>query len=310
MIAAGLRGLARYATWALVGGGLLGLAAPPLAAAMHPLLIPSILALLALNLTTLDVAQVRATVQRPALLAAGVAWLLVVSPLLAVAVAQVAAPGPLWREALVLTAAAPPILSVAAFAQIVGLRATLALAVMLVATFLVPASLVPIAAMALAIDLGAELGPFLLRAVAMLGLPAFAAAGIRWLTSPRWRDDRAGELAGLGVVLLAVFAVALMDGATARLLAEPGTVAAMVGLAFALNVGLQALTVAVFSPAIDRASALTLGLCAGNRNMGLMLAVTAGLTHPAFVTYVAMYQIPVFLLPALQKPIVARWLAR
>ncbi len=309
MIAAGLRLIQRHATWALIGGGLLGLLAPPLAEALRPLLIPSILALLVLSLTIIDGHQLRITTRRPLFLAIAVSWLMLGIPLLMFGLILLLEPSDLWRQILILTAAAPPILSVAAFAQIVGLGATLALSLMVVATFVLPLTLLPLAALILGMDISAELSAFLLRTVGMLGLPTLLAWGIRRLLPPATHRQHARELGGLGVICLAVFAIALMDGATERLLEQPLLVGAMLLVAFAMNLGWQLASYLPFSLVLNRAEALTLALCAGNRNMGLMLALTVDMTHPAFVTYVAVYQIPVFCIPLFQKPLVERWLA-
>ena len=309
MLANTLRAIQRHATWALIGGALLGLLVPPLAELMRPLLTPSILALLTVSLILLDVRQLRLTTRRPVFLGLAVLWLMLGMPLLVFGLVLVLEPGALWREILILTAAAPPILSIAAFAQIVGLGTTLSLSLMVVATFVLPFTLLPLAAFMLGIDLSGELGAFLLRTVLMLGIPVLLAWLIRRMLPDGRRLEYHLEVSGLGVVCLGVFAVALMDGATARLLDQPLLVGGMVMVAFLLLLGGQVVTYLLAAPFVRREEAMTLALCAGNRNMGLMLALTIDLTQPAFVTYVAVYQIPVFCLPALQKPLVA-WLLR
>ena len=65
------------------------------------------------------------------------------------------------------------------------------------------------------------------------------------------------------------------------------------------------LTVLVFWRA-GRNAALTLALAAGLRNLGVMLAAAGGQVPQLTWLYVAMAQFPVYLLPHLIKPVLAR----
>jgi BASS family bile acid:Na+ symporter len=51
-----------------------------------------------------------------------------------------------------------------------------------------------------------------------------------------------------------------------------------------------------------------MGLSLGNRNMALMLVLAGGLLGPDLALYVAMAQIPVYLLPLVAKPLYRRLL--
>ena len=79
----------------------------------------------------------------------------------------------------------------------------------------------------------------------------------------------------------------------------------LVGLAFASSLGLALATGAVFARA-GRTAALTLALSAGLRNLGLMAAAAAGAVPDLTWLYVAIMQFPVYLLPHLVKPLLAR----
>jgi BASS family bile acid:Na+ symporter len=79
-------------------------------------------------------------------------------------------------------------------------------------------------------------------------------------------------------------------------------------LAFALSLGMTAVTTLVFWPA-GRARAFAIGLMAGNRNMGLMLAATGFAVSDVAWLYFAVAQFPIYLLPHLMRPL-ARWATR
>ncbi len=73
--------------------------------------------------------------------------------------------------------------------------------------------------------------------------------------------------------------------------------------AVVFNAGLQGLGALAFRGR-GRLGALTAGLVLGNRNMALVLM--AGAAGPDFGFYVAMAQLPIYLLPALGAPIYRR----
>ncbi len=56
--------------------------------------------------------------------------------------------------------------------------------------------------------------------------------------------------------------------------------------------------------------ALTLGLVAGNNNIGIVVAALADHAPERFLVYVAMAQFPIYLLPALQRLVYRRLLER
>lgn len=92
------------------------------------------------------------------------------------------------------------------------------------------------------------------------------------------------------MVLLVVFAVAVMDGVTATLLADPPRILRLLAAACVAAAALHAagwLLLARAGPSAAWASALL----SGNRNMGLMLAVTAGTAGPEFSLYVGIAQL-------------------
>jgi BASS family bile acid:Na+ symporter len=305
-----LAALGRQARWALPAGVFTGVVLPELAAAARWLLTPAVIGTLAAALLRLDWDGLGRTMRRPRAPALLVAWLLVVSPLACwIATGLLDLPADL-RLVLLLQWAAPPIGSAAVFALILGVDGALAMVGAVLATLALPLTLTPLVALLLpAAGVQVDLAAFAGRVALVVAAP-FAVAGLLRAAIGRERLARHDDLlGGLNVVLLVVFAVAVMDGVTARLLADPATILRLLAAAFAAAALLHAAGWALLSRAGPH-RAWAGALLSGNRNMGLMLAVTGGTAGPVFPLYVAIAQVPMYFAPLLLGPLVRRSLAR
>jgi len=300
--------LARHATRSLAIGVLLGLALPPVAEFMRPVLVPVIFINLILALLRLDFSDVTAHLRRPAFIAGFTLFSLLASPLVMwAALAPLPLPDGL-KIGLILMAAAPPITSAPAFALIMGLDAAFAVAAVLVTHVLVPLTLPTMALWLLGIELDIGLFEFMARLAALIG-GSFAIAAVlkRWVLSPAFLQRQARSIDGLAVFGLVVFAIAIMDGVTAFFFDRPGFVVLTVLVAFAANALLQVLGAIVFLRA-GRFVAFTAGHMTGNCNMGLVLAVLADRADIDVVVFFALAQLPMYMLPSIAVPIYRRLL--
>jgi BASS family bile acid:Na+ symporter len=303
--------LGRHATRFMAAGVLLGIALPPLASLLAPLLVPTLLIPLTLALLRLDWTSVLAYRRRPALVGALLAWLLLGSPLcvwlLATPLVAAGLPVSLHR-ALVLMGASSPIVSSVALALILGLDATLAVVGVLTATALVPLTLPAMAAVLLGVTLDIRLPVFMLRLVLLVG-SAFAAAWlIRRIIRPAVLERSAPVLDGLTVINLVVFAIAIMDGVSAFARQRPGFVIMALAAAFGFNLLLQLLGHALFRRLGER-GALAVAFMSGNCNMGLVLVALQGQAPFEVTVFFALAQIPMYVLPALLGRLYAARLA-
>ncbi|MEP9377769.1 hypothetical protein ABLE91_13710 [Aquabacter sp. CN5-332] len=300
----------RQGTRAVAASIFLGLALPPLAAAAKPLLLPCIIVLLAISFMRTDMAQMRNS-RHAGLLVIAMVWIMGILPtVLGFIVNRLLPPSDSGvMLALVMQAAAPPIMSTPAFATLLGIDATLSLAVMVLSLCVLPVT-APIMVSAftdgaLAIDglaLAVRLGLILLG-TAGAGFIARAAFGGARLA--RWND----HLNGLNVLLLLVLAVAFMDGVTARFMAEPWLVLWVAGLAASVSACGLLITLFLFRWA-ERGQDLMLAYAAGNRNFGILVAAAGGVLPDTTWLYVAVAQFPVYLLPYLLRPLAARLTAK
>lgn len=283
-----------------------GLALPGLAALAKPLLLASILALLSLSFLRTDASSMRAN-HRGGVLVAALIWIMGILPVaFGYLVSRIYPPQDNGLMlALVMQAAAPPIMSTPAFAALLGIDAALSLAVMVLSMIVTPLTAPLVVGAftdgALALD-GTALAIRLALVLVGTGMIGF---GLRWWLGPpriaRLRDT----LDGLNVILLLILALGLMDGVTARFMADPWLVLGMAGLTFLISACAILSTLVLFRWA-GRGQNLMLGFAAGHRNISLMIAATGAFLPETTWLYIAVAQFPIYLLPLLLRPLARR----
>jgi hypothetical protein len=308
MPAAALAWLGRQGTRAVAASIFLGVAVPPLAALFKPYVPEAIFALLVLAFLRVEPRHLLGYAARPGLVVAATAWMMLVTPallgsLFLAAGLRESAPG--LFLALVLQACSAPLMAAPAFAALLGLDAALTLATLVLCMAITPLT-APAFVHVFAGDALAISGPALgLRLLLLLAGSALLAASLRRFAGPAWVERQRERIDGLNVVVLFVFAVAVMDGVAARFLADPRLVLALVASSFALTVASLALTALAFSRA-GRERGLALGLAAGNRNLGLMLAASGTALPDLTWLYFGLAQFPIYLMPQLLQPLAKR----
>ena len=294
-----------HARVALAGGVFAGILLPDLAALLRPALTAAVIGTLTAALLRLDWAKLGEGIRRPKLALPFIAWQLIASPAIVWGAAAILGLPATLALCLTLQAAAPPIGSAAVFAMILGLDGAAAVLGTMATTLLLPLSLTPLVGLLGSPGIQVDLGAFFLRVAVLVAAPFATAAAIRAVIG-RPRLTRNDDLLGsLNVVLLVVFAIGVMDGVTARLLAEPGLIGGLLAAACVATIALHLAGYAAFRWAGTH-SAFSAAICSGNRNMGLMLAVTGGTAGPEFSLYVGLAQIPMYFAPLALGPFVRR----
>jgi predicted Na+-dependent transporter len=205
---------------------------------------------------------------------------------------------------LVLQMSAPGLMSSPALAALLGLDVALTLATLIVSTAITPLTASLFTHVFLGSALASPFG-FGLRLFLIIAGCALAAAIIRRVAGPTFIAAQRERIDGLSVIAMFMFAVAAMDGVADHFRSNPLLVIELTALAFALALGLIAVTALVFLRA-GRARAFAIGLIAGNRNIGLMLAASGFAVPDVAWLYFALAQFPIYLLPHLLKPLVRR----
>jgi BASS family bile acid:Na+ symporter len=307
-LAAALSWLGRQGTRAVAASIFIGIMVPPLAALLKPVFAYALFVLLCLAFLRVDPAEVRKHFSRPAIVAAAAAWMMLATPLmigLTLVGLGMSENLPGLYVAMILQAAAPPVISAPTLAALMGLDAALSLATLVVCTALTPLT-APIFA-TLFVGPSMAISPVALGAklLALLAGAAIVAALVRRFGGKEWVARQSERIDGLSVISLFFFAVALMDGVLVAILNEPLKMLGLTVLSFALSLGLAALTAFVFAR-LGMGQALALGLAAGNRNMGLMLAAAGTAVPDLTWLYFAVAQFPIYLMPAMLKPLARR----
>jgi BASS family bile acid:Na+ symporter len=297
--------LGRHGTRVLALGILTGLALPDLAALLRPHLTAVVVCTLVGSLLRLEWREIAAQVRAWPRVALATAWLLLASPLLVLAVASLFPLPPGLVTAMVLSAAGPCIMSAPAIVLLLGLDGALALVVMVLAHLLVPLTVPTVAASLLGVTLEIGFLALMLRLAAIVFGAIVIAQAIRALAGTQRLQRHARAIDGVNMLVLVIFAIAIMDGVTVAALREPGLVLVYLAAALVFNAGLQALGALAFRGSGPRA-ALAVGFMAGNRNMGLMWAALGADTPIAITLYFAVAQLPMYLFPAFQSGLYRR----
>ena len=306
-LAATLALAGRHGTLVAAASIFVGLAVPPLATAFKPYLGEAIIFMLALAFLRVDPVDLLHHLTRPRLITAATVWAMLIVPIvlglvfLACGLDQ-RLPGLYFM--LVLQISAPGLMSSPALAALLGLDVALTLASLIVSMAITPftASLFThfFVGTALASPVGFGLKLFLIIAGC-----ALAAAIIRRMAGQAFLELQRERIDGLSVLAMSMFAIAAMEGVADHFRADPLFVIALTALAFALALALIAITALVFLRA-GRGRAFAIGLIAGNRNIGLMLAATGFAVPDVAWLYFALAQFPIYLLPHLLKPMAKR----
>lgn len=306
--AAALSLAGRHGTLVAAASVFVGLAIPGLAAACKPYLGEAIVVMLTLAFLRVDPNELFHHFTRPGLVALATLWAMLLVPtvlgigFLAFGLDQ-SMPGLYFM--LVLQMSAPGLMSSPALAALLGLDVALTLATLIVSTAITPLTASLFTHVFLGTALASPFG-FGLRLFLIITGCALAAAIIRHVAGPTFIAAQRERIDGLSVIAMFMFAVAAMDGVADHFRSNPLLVIELTALAFALALGLIAVTALVFLRA-GRARAFVIGLIAGNRNIGLMLAAASGFAVPDVAwLYFALAQFPIYLLPHLLKPLARR----
>ena len=299
--------IGRHGTLVVAGSVFVGLAIPPLAAVLKPTLGAVIVLLLVLAFLRVDPIELRRYFVQPKLIAAATLWVMVICPLsLGALFLGFGLPhlSPGLHFILVLQICATSTMSSPAMAALLGLDVALTLGSLVVAMVISPLTAALFTHLFLGTSVISPAG-FGLKLVLIIGGAALAASLIRRFAGRERLERGRGQIDGLSVLAMLLFAIAAMDGVTAHAIADPLLVAGLTALAFAIALGLIAVTTLLFLP-VGHHRALAVGLTAGSRNIGLMLTAVGFAVPDISWLYFALAQLPIYMLPHMLKPLARR----
>ena len=216
-----LQAISRRAAAVLAVGVFVGLLLPDLAGWMRPLLPPAVAGLLFLALLRIDWRGLTRHLSRPLTGALLCAWFLIATPVLVwLAVESIDVDRGL-AIALILAAACPPIVSGPSMALLLRLDAPLMLVSVVSASLLAPFTVVAVSSYLIGVELRIDALELFLRLAFLIGGCVLAALIVRRLLGQarlaRWKD----RFDAASVLLLLIFAVAIMDGVADLAAQEP-----------------------------------------------------------------------------------------
>jgi hypothetical protein len=300
--------LGRQGTRAIAALVVVGIALPPLGEMLRPYVAEAIFLLLCISFMRVDTAALRAHARRPGIALAATAWTMIAVPAL-IGIGCLAIgldkSSPDLFLALMLQAVASPMMAAPALAALMGLDSTLTLITLVAGTALVPLTAPLFAWMLFGGALTLSPLALGLKLALMLAGSLGVAMTIRWTFGIAAIRRHREPIDGINIVILLVFVSAVMGSVAGEFWADPQRVVGIALLSFAVFFTLTAATMLVFRRA-GHERALALGLLVSQRNMGLMVAATAGALPELTWLYFALSQFPIYLSPQLLKPVVGR----
>ncbi|RAP42981.1 hypothetical protein BYZ73_02040 [Rhodovulum viride] len=297
-----LGALAAQGRYLLVAGLATGVLLPPLAQVMRPWLPEMVAGLMFLAALRIGPRQaLGAARDLPGVLALVLLLQLALPLAVAGGAAALGLGGTAVATALILMAAASPISGAPNLTVLSGGDPAPALRLLIVATALLPVTVLPVFLLAEGLGSPAAVLAAAGRLLAVILLAAGAAFLLRatWLRAPR--PETISALDGLSALAMAVVVIGLMAEAGPTLLSRPAELAGWLAVALAVNLGLQIVADRVLARGPLRDQRLPLSVAAGNRNIALFLvALPPGTTDPLLL-FIACYQVPMYLTPLLRR---------
>lgn len=192
--------------------------------------------------------------------------------------------------------AAPPISGAANLCLILGYDARVALQATVVATLATPLIAV-ICVAALGIDMAGSYVGLALKVTGIVLAGVLLGLWLRRTLGTSWIAANHAQFDGVSVLLMVMFLFPVFDGAIALGMARPDLALGMAALALVLNLGGHIAVRALAGRSLAPPTARAAGLCFGNRNRGLYLAILP--FEPGLSLFVALYQVPMYITPLL-----------
>jgi|GEM_PF-163819 len=291
--------IGRQGTHAVAAIVVISIFVPSLGKFFKPHVTEAVFVLLCIAFLRMDTVILKAYLKRPAIIIVATVWTSLVVPFLfgvGCHVLNLRVQSPDIFTGIMLQAIASPMMATPAIAILMGFDATLILITMVLSTVIIPFT----APLFVYVFIGSTLAlsPFALGVKLFIIIAGSAAVGmilrrILGLEIIRRQKER---IDGFNIIILFVFVAAIMEGIAVRFLAMPKVAIGLTLIAVVIFVAIFCITALIFA-LIDRKNAYALGFMASQRNMGLMLAATAGALPDIVWLYFAISQFPIYLSP-------------
>lgn len=282
---------------------LLGLVAPKIAYALEPFAFHALFFLVVFSLNLLDDRPERVLSTVDVLPVKIVIWQLVAVPAVIVFFAFITQMPSEVRTILLISATASSVFASPALVHIVGLDTRLATRTMVLSTLLMPLSLFLFGVVAGALPLSLSISEYLLRTVVFLVVPlvlssAWQRAAERLSTRKQAALSTVSRWGSLAALIF--FGVGVMAAIHDYVEDQLPLVLGYAGVAILFGFVVFGMSVTLFLRAgVGRST--TVGILAAVRNVGLSFAILGPAIGAEVALYVAVCQIPIFLMPIILR---------
>ena len=309
MITTLLTWIGAHASKALPIGLVIGIAFPPIASSLQPILALSITVPLVIALARVDWQQQLDYLKRWQLMLALVIWVLVVCPVSVWLLLLLIPIHPSLDIAAVMVAAAPPVTACAAIALFLRLDVAIVVVTTVLTMLVVPLILPLLSLELLNIQIQVPLFELSLRLAGFIFVAFSLALITKKLMGTPKIQQHAEIMDGIAVIFISFFIIGVMDGVTAIIIEQPLYIVTTLLMSFIFILFLQVISAAAFW-SLPRKTSLAIAMMCGNCNMGLMYLVLADQSSIDVLLFFSIGQIPMYVLPALQTPLYQRLLAQ
>ncbi len=295
--------LSRHATLAFVIGIGVAILSPMASEFVGPVLPVLIFSMLTLSVLRVKTSALGQHARRPGKAVAVIVWMLVFSPLvIGLTLLAIAPVRSELMAPLLFYTAMPPLTAVPALALLFGIDAALAIIVLMGASLLTPLILPPMMLIVLGVEIDISIGELFLRLATLVFGSFIAGLSLRKLIGEEGLAKHAPSLDGIIVLVMVLIVIAVFDGTHATLAANPKLGVTLAALAVGAAIFFQTVSALIFLP-LGLKTALTAGMLSGNRNLALVLAMLGDTATLEIALFVAVGQVPVYLLPMVQRPV-------
>lgn len=204
-----------------------------------------------------------------------------------------------YTKLLLLSACGGTIFGAPAFAKVMKLDSQLTLLGVILATLLIPVVLPLFAALFLGKQEPLDYVAYLVRLLIFIVLP-FILVWIYQLRFPQSSDDHGKSFERMSVIFLIIFGIAVMEGIGYRFVNQTLSTLGLLLFAFFVHLLFFFSTKLVFRSEGPIGSG-TAGLLSSYRNLALLLAVGGSILPKDFIVFVALWQIPMYVMPSLAR---------
>jgi BASS family bile acid:Na+ symporter len=263
--------------------------------------------MLSLSVMRTQSTAIKTHVVRPKRAIAVILWMLVLSPLTVGSLIVLLNPfSDNLLAPLLFYTAMPPLTAVPALALLFGIDAGLAIIVLMAGSLLTPFVLPPMMLIVLGVEVDISATELFLRLAVLVFGSFLTGIFLRHKIGQERLNHHRPLHDGAIVMIMMLIVIAVFDGTHGTLIANPRLAIMLTVMALAAATFYQILSAFMFLP-FGLKTALTAGMLSGNRNLALVLAVLGSSATTEIALFVALGQVPVYLLPMVQRPLAKRF---